>query len=63
MPKLILFALLLLIIKTSSAQTANDQKELIIAPYTIWFKGLIGKDTITKQQLLSAGKGRACRSF
>ena len=61
MSKLILSASLLLILEISIAQTANDRSKVIIAPYSICVKGLIEKDSLTVDELLTAG-GIECTS-
>jgi len=60
MSKLILSASLLLILEISIAQTANDKTKLIIAPYSICLNGLVEKDSLTLDELLTAGGIECC---
>jgi len=55
MSKLILSASLLLICKILSAQLPNDRNKNIIASYTFCIKGLMCKDSATKDELINAG--------
>jgi len=59
MPKLFLLGSLLLIIKTSSAQTANDKNKNINAPNLVCINGLKVGDSLPRKQLLDA-KGIEC---
>jgi hypothetical protein len=55
MSKLILSASLLLICKILSAQLPNDRNKNIIASYFVRIKGLNGKDSLTVNEILTAG--------